>query len=206
MIALPFFKANAEVKPPTRAQAAKKAEKAGLLMPAGIGAILVGGLYACTFNAVGEFKWWGLGAASGVGAVACVLSRAIANQPGTSESLASILAASDKMTESAASLDQSLTATNSRLDRQQESLAFHGQSVAQLKVSMMQSSEAIEKFSNGLFRMASGYQPVEQQQPAYDYPVQHQPVAYAEEIKPQSAQAATYESGDLQFDPEDEWS
>jgi hypothetical protein len=203
MIAIPTLTKKAEQ--PTRAQAAKKAEKIGLFLPAGIGAILVGSLYAGVSNAIDEFEWWGLGLASGGGAVACVLSRAIANQPGTSESLSLILAASDKMTESAAGLSQSLTATDSRLDRQQESLAFHGQSVAKLKVSMMQSSEAIENFSNGLFRMASGHQPT--QQPVYDYPAQ-QATAYAEEIHPQSAQPVQeqYASNNLQFDQEDEWS
>jgi hypothetical protein len=184
-----------KVDPERKIAKAKKAEKAGLLMPAFIGLCITGGLYACASNAARQFTWWGFFGAAGSGAIACTLSRAVANQPGSSETLRALLISTDKMTEVAASLDESMLTTHAKLDRQQEGLALTGESMARLQSSLAQSSQSIDQFSRGLYQMASGYAPVPQPSPVYDHP----------QSDPYQTPVETASQG-LQFDPEDEWS
>lgn len=141
-----------------------------MLMPLIVGAAVVGGFYASVALADRSFTWSGLLGFAGSGAVACVLSRAVANQPGSAELLRSILITNDKMTEVAASLDESMITTHQKLDREQAVLAKTNENMARLQAGLSNSNQAISYFSDGVFAMASGHRQNHYQQSQPDTP------------------------------------
>ena len=135
---------------------AKVKEKKSLCFPFVIGLVISGAFYAFPAKANSDFNWWEAAAASAGGGIACLVCRAIQNQPGSSEALLSLLSKTDEFLDGSASLEESLAITNQKMDRQQGAIADNLNHMSRLSAGLSHINHEIAQFREGLYSMASG--------------------------------------------------
>lgn len=142
--------------PEKRVALAKAKEKKSLSFPFLVGVVISGVFYAFPAKANSDFNWWEAAAASAGGGIACLVCRAIQNQPGSSEALLSLLSKTDEFLNGTASLEESLAITGQKLDRQQGVIADNLNHMSRLSAGLSHSNHEISQFRSGLYSMVSG--------------------------------------------------
>ena len=150
------FFSTPKVDPQRRIKEVKKLEKRGLVMPALIGFALCGGLYAGLTGSSKSFRWAEFLTFGGGGAIACVLSRAVANQPGSSEMLRSLMLQTDSLMEATTEANENMRNTQERLDRQQGLMASASRATMEHKASLDAAAAEMRQFRSSLYQMATG--------------------------------------------------
>ena len=142
--------------PERRVALAKAKEKKSLGFPFLVGVVISGVFYAFPAKANSDFNWWEAAAASAGGGIACLVCRAIQNQPGSSEALLSLLSKTDEFLDRSASFEEALAITDQKLDREQGAIAENLNYMSRLSTGLSNTNREISQFRTGLYSMVSG--------------------------------------------------